>query len=512
MFSNSIKQVDVNDILINRETRQRKEITADSVLELAMSIAQSQWISPLLVDEETNHLVAGERRLTAVKLLQASVNGDYSAFTDAAAAREALFPINSCQVKSWNNWTKVPVQFGRNLTPTDLAAFEFIENAQRKDLSWQDKAAAIYEIHSRGLEEDKEWTTTHTANLIGMSRGQLNDYLRAWRQYEHSEDETIKAIVLEATTVRSALQNIDRYSSRREEDGGVNLSTLPGITPKSTTKPTEESLNKKPGPPAGTDVYLGKGLDKPDWSEDEDEPRPTRASLADECLRHADFCEFAATYEGRPFNFLHCDFPYGISFNEGKQAQTVGNKLLGEYDDSADVYWTLLDTLAEHKSRLIAPSAHIMFWFSQNNRQQTEEFFTEMGGIVQPFLMIWHCSDQDGLLPDAQRYGRRTYETAMLVSFGDRKIVAPRALSFAHPRGSKTRIHRSQKPLPVLEHFFEMFVDNASEVLDPTAGSATSVLAAHYQKAKRIVALEKDESNYNNAFKYINTQHSGVSL
>jgi len=190
------------------------------------------------------------------------------------------------------------------------------------------------------------------------------------------------------------------------------------------------------------------------------------------------------------------------------------NKLSGDYDDSPDVYWELLETLVTHREKLVAESAHIMFWFSQNFRNETEAFFAENfpDAVLQPFLLIWHCSDLDGTVPDPQRYGRRTYETAMVLTFGDRHIVTPKALSFAAPRGSKTRHHRSQKPQPVLNHFMGMFVDPASTVLDPTAGSGTSLLTAHQLHAKLIRGVEKEKQTYQTALTFLNKREDTITL
>jgi DNA modification methylase len=105
--------------------------------------------------------------------------------------------------------------------------------------------------------------------------------------------------------------------------------------------------------------------------------------------------------------------------------------------------------------------------------------------------MIWHCSDNSGLTPDPNRYGRRTYETAMLITLGDRKISKSKALSFSSPRNI-SRIHRSQKPLPVLSHFFEMFIDDSTRFLDPTCGSATSLIAAQKFSPASTLGLEID--------------------
>lgn len=505
MFKNTTQQVYVKDILIDRSSRQRSELTFDSVLQLAVSIGRSQWISPILVDEETNYLVAGERRLTAVKALQGAMNGDYSGFTDQVAAREALFPVCTCQIESWYNWTKIPAQLGSRFTPTELAMYEFIENAQRQDLPWQDRAKAIYDIHTKGLSQDKEWTAIQTSNLTGLHRATVTENLRVWRIFaDEDADDEIKTIIKESPTLRSAAQTIERYTSRREPGLGVTL-VSGGIT---TPKPKAEvPLYNKPGPKPLTDVYSNKSISEIDWSEeDEEEPE----LLSNRLLYNADFTTWAPSYTGDPFNFIHCDFPYGISFNTGEFTSGIGNKVLGDYDDSVNVYWKLLNSLKENR-HIIAPQAHIMFWFSQNLRRETEDFFSSMGGTVQPFLMIWHCGANDGIVPDPQRYGRRTYETAMLITFGDRKIVAPRALSIEGSRESKTRIHRSQKPIKVLEHFFEMFVDNSSIMLDPTAGSGTSLIVANYLKAKSVIGLELDPDIYANACRHINSTNN-ISL
>lgn len=506
MFSNTIKQVSIDDILIDRENRQRTEITFDSVLPLAVSIARSQWVSPILVDEDTNYLIAGERRLMSVKALRAAVNGDYSGFTDQSFARESLFLVCSCQVDSWKQWTKIPAQLGRNFTPTDLAMYEFIENAQRQDLPWQDRAKAIYDIHTKGVSQDKDWTAVSTSNLIGVHRATVTENLRIWRIFADEEaDADLKTIIKESPTLRSAAQTVERYTSRRDPGLGVSLVSGGAVTPRPKA---DTPLYNKPGPKPLTDVYLNKTYDSPDWSEEEEEPE-VELTLADKVLLNADFTTWAPLYTGEPFNFIHCDFPYGISFNTGEYTSQVNNTILGDYDDSSDVYWKLLNTLKDNR-HLIAPQAHIMFWFSQNFRRETEDFFTEMGGIVQPFLMIWHCND--GIVPDPQRYGRRTYETAMLVTFGDRKIVAPRALSVESSREAASRIHRSQKPIKVLEHFFEMFVDNSSTVLDPTTGSGSSLIVSTRLSAKRVLGLELDPGIHEKAARHINTMETWAKV
>ncbi len=61
------------------------------------------------------------------------------------------------------------------------------------------------------------------------------------------------------------------------------------------------------------------------------------------------------------------------------------------------------------------------------------------------------------------------------------------------------RIHPTQKPIPVIKRFIELFSNEGDLLFDPFAGSATTVIAADSMKRK-IIAYEKDESFYRAAF------------
>jgi DNA modification methylase len=116
--------------------------------------------------------------------------------------------------------------------------------------------------------------------------------------------------------------------------------------------------------------------------------------------------------------------------------------------------------------------------------------------------LIWHCSDNSGLMPDPKREPRRTYEWAIKITLGDRPLAKAVAASFAYPRNSDSKLHRSQKHRQVLEHFMSMFVDTSTRMLDPTCGSATSVLTAHMLKTESVLGLELDQEMRDLAVKH----------
>jgi len=381
-----------------------------------------------------------------------------------------------CKQPAWGNWTKIPAQLGTNLTPLDFQVYEFLENAQRKDLPWQDKAKAIYNIHRLCIQQAKDkWTVQDTADFLNLSVSLVSRYRQA-HEALNSTDTRIKAAVQESPTAQSAVAVYQRLSSRKEDS--------------------------KPRPKLGKPVPKDKpSSGQPAAPVPEPAPEP-QASLASTYLCCEDFHTFAAEYDGEPFNFIHCDFPYGIGYNTGGNFKCAADTIAkGQYDDSEEVLWSLLRTLAQYQKSLVAPSAHIMFWFSQNHRRKIEDTFKELfKGHVHSHLMIWQQESKQ-TTPDPQRYGQRNYETALCVTFGDRKIVRP--VHLAKTVEQRDKIHRSQKPVEMLSHFFSMFVDESSRVLDPTCGSGTSIIAAHRAGASRILGLEKDQEMFTEALRYV---------
>ena len=47
----------------------------------------------------------------------------------------------------------------------------------------------------------------------------------------------------------------------------------------------------------------------------------------------------------------------------------------------------------------------------------------------------------------------------------------------------------------MLKHFFEMFVDDLTEILDPTCGSGSALAAAKNLGAKRLVGMDVNEDH-----------------
>lgn len=335
-------------------------------------------------------------------------------------------------------WTHITCQYIDELDHPTRRAIELEENIKREALIWQDDARAVAEYHELRVSEEPGWTQESTAEALGLSGPTIAQKLQVARELRLGNQ-----MVLDAPRYSTALGIVSRAESRKNE---AEIA----------------SILKRPLP---------------------------AAEAAPDSILNADFNEWADTYDGPRFNFIHCDFPYGINANKFNQGSAT---LHGGYADTEDTYWTLCHTLARNLNRLASESCHIMFWFSMHYYHDTLLFFeTYTDFRIDPFPLVWMKSDNIGILPDPERGPRRIYETCLFGSRGDRKITRPVSNAVFSP--SERDQHMSIKPQEMLEKFFRMFVDSNTLILDPTCGSGGSLRAAETLFAAHVLGLEKNE-------------------
>ncbi len=336
-------------------------------------------------------------------------------------------------------WTHIPVQYVEDMDEHQLQILELEENIRREDLPWQDHCDTVRSYHQLRTESQDGWTQTQTSEALGMSKQEITDKLSVASEIEAGNER-----VLEAPKYSVARGIVRREGERKKASAIAEISG-------------EEPVTKPGAIP----------------------------------LKNVDFLKWVEKYSGPKFNFIHCDFPYGVGAD--KHAQGAG-KAHGGYDDDKEVFFSLINGLKKNMDKIVAESAHIMFWFSMDSYSETKLRLIDMGWEVQPFPLVWFKSDNTGILPDPSRGPRRVYETALIGSRGDRKIVQAVANVFPHPV-VKT-VHMSEKPRAMLAHFFRMFVDEYSLVLDPTCGSGNAIAVAEEMGAPTTLGLEKSREFY----------------
>jgi len=348
-------------------------------------------------------------------------------------------------------WTSIPVQYADQVEPDELALIELEENVKRLDLTWQEQNDAITDYYLLQKKNDPAWNQSKTAEALGMSPSAISQHLIVAKGRRADKIAGIEEVDKFSTAIGLSQRAQDRANAAVERDLAVEDEVL-GLPPLPLTE------GEPPAPPA-----------------------PKRKAE----ILNEDFLQWSETRR-KPFNLIHCDFPYGVSTGD-KDGQSAA-KRLGSYDDSEATYWKLVNALITNGPNFIAPSAHLIFWFSLKFYSLTKEALEAGGWKVDPFPLIWHKSDNAGIIPDKDRGGRRTYETAFFASRGDRKVVRPVAISHSSP--TTKDFHTSEKPAAMLSHFFRMTVDSSTRLLDPTCGSGMAVRVAEESGAAKAVGLE----------------------
>lgn len=348
----------------------------------------------------------------------------------------------------------VPARLSSDLDPIERKIIELEENLHRKDLPWKDFVSAIQQIHTLYLTQDPDWTQQQTAETVSLEKQSISRLLRVAADLN---DPRVQA----CTGWGPAYNLLARRDDRAVDD---IFNSLMEETP-SEAEPEPE---------------LESGV--------EPRPLPEVGRIFKSPIVQGSFFDWTISYSGSPFTLIHCDFPYGISHHKSDQGKSAQ---WGAYSDDPDIYWDLLHLLKINFNKLFAPKSHLFFWLSADIliQKETLSFFEkempELSFLTKP--LVWLKSDGRGIISDPNRGPRHVYETALIASRGDRFIISPVADAYAAPSGDA---HQSEKPEPVLRHFFRMFVDENCRFLDPTCGAGSSICAAESLGARHTTGIE----------------------
>jgi len=426
-ITDKVSRINIDQIKINREDRQRREIVTKDLQE---SISRIGLINPIVIDRDLV-LIAGERRLEACRAL---------------------------------GLPDILVHFVEDLSTIESKIIELEENLKRSELAWQDQVDAVAEVHRLHLELDPDWTMLKTAEAVSLTPGTISMYVRVNNEVKQAKLEAqsmelnpAKAMaiarVLEAGTIKEAHNIIMRRDARASGNA------------------IEELLGIATGP---------------------SQVQPQAQEAQSEAILNLSFLDWAPQYSGPKFNFIHCDFPYGVEFASGPQGQGAESGAI--YNDSAEVYWDLVRCLCANLPRLLSPSGHIMFWLSADFiiQAKTRELFLALAPEIefQGKPLVWIKSDNAGISPDPRRTPRHVYETCLLGSLGKRQIVKIVGNAYSCPTDKK--LHVSTKPEAMLKHFMTMLVDESTLMFDPTCGSGAALRAAESLGASSVLGLEID--------------------
>jgi len=453
----------IADIIVP-EDRQRENAKADN--QLINSITRVGLLNPIIVHADKT-LVAGERRLDAYRQM---------------------------------NETTIPARIFEKLPPAAKFEAELQENLARKQLTWQEEVLAIGRYHDMRVDAFPGWTQMGTGEALGISRPVIVQRLAI---YSNRED----ADVMACPTVTGAFNLLTARAERAKmaalSRGLITVDTVQSILPvhlpegASKEERTAALLAniKTHNFAAETVEDIDKNLQAIKDGKIAEAALAAQAKLevASDIIINADFLEWAESYDGAKFDCIHLDFPYGKNYSGARTRRTGKTHIAPIYADDPDIYFNLVAGFLALQDRVAFPACHCLHWFDMLYYQWSVEQFQAAGWtLIQPHPFIWSKGYQ-GVAADTNRRPRHTYETALMFSRGDRKIVKLDKDVLDCPVDEK--LHLNQKPIQMLKHFLGMFVDKHTAVLDPTCGSGSALAAAKQLGAGRVLGIELDQSN-----------------
>lgn len=439
--------------------RIRKDL--GDINELAASLARLGQLQPIIVDDD-NQLIAGGRRTAAATLL---------------------------------GWDEIEAKLYKDCDELLRKDIELEENLKRKALEWPEEVLAIKGIYDLrvarfgeaspgrrsildGLDgsshgysmgdaaEDLERSKASISMDLALARALIEmpgialeaSKAAAWKRFKRSKETEIRS----AQAARTRIEDLNIYQPDAENDPDEHVHTEPSQPPKQPIKRIG---------------WKGKGM-----------------------LYLADSLDVLRYMPKESIDCIVTDPPYGIDlYREGQE--TSGNRLAQQagtmYDDDPFKVMNTLDQVFMHAAELLKPNGHAYVFFHMTRYEETYLMLRKHFGTCEETPIIW-IKNTPGI-GDPNRSWVYAYEPCFFINRG-RHLHKPQAFNYLQyntiPAAHK--IHPTEKPAALLRHLIQASCLPNETVLDPFAGSG-STLAAAAQLGCKFIGIEKHEPFHRSA-------------
>lgn len=421
--------------------RQRREFDPDSMRELVISLSETPYglLHPLVVRQQDGKhvLVAGERRLRAIQ----------DVYALGGRIRHAGVEVPPGQV---------PTVDLAALSPADAFEAELEENIRRRDLTMIEQAEATAKLFElRGLQ----------AARAGKPAPSTADVAREVYDLPAAAD-----LGGRQTTIRDQL-----IIAKHAADPDVRKAT--------SIKEAVKIVKKKEEARQTLELSAAIG---------------TTFTTAAHTLLNVDCLPWLAAAPEASFGLILSDPPYGMGADSFGDSGVGVSAAAHSYEDSYESWHLLMQVLPAALWRVAAASAHAYLFCDFDRFPELRERMSAAGWTVHRTPLIWH--NPDGFrAPWPDSGPQRKYELILYAKKGDRKVTSVQG-DVIECRKDTAVGHPAQKPVALLENLLRRSLRPGDRVLDPFAGSGSTVEAAHNLRLA-CTALERDPLHYGTAVK-----------
>lgn len=426
--------------IIIKPNRQRQEFEPEALQDLKNSIEDRGLMHPPVLRRENGAwvLVAGERRLKAIGEIF-ELGGHFQCNGETFA--DGIVPFTNLG----------------ELSLLEAEEAELDENLKRRDLTWQEHAAAVARLHALRQAQKEELYVKETVEL-GI--GERQDY---------SSPDVGK--------VQTIADTAEELTGRR--DGSY-----------------QDTIRKE--------IIVAKHLDN---------PAIAKAKSADEAFKilkrqeeqkknmelaavvgasfnaeqHQLFNVNCLEWMARPenagqFDVILTDPPYGMDAQDFGDGAGRLDGIEHHYDDSYASWKKLISDWAALSFVVTKPQAHAYVFCDIDRFHELKLYMQEAGWYVFRTPLINHKINS-GRVPLPDQGPRRQYELILYAIKGKKPVthIYPDVISTS---SDENMSHGAQKPVALYQNLLQRSVRAGDKVLDPFAGSGTIFPAAHTYKCQ----------------------------
>lgn len=373
---------------------------------------------------------------------------------------------------------------------------EYTENSARKALTWQEECLAVRQIHNELCAMYPEWSNEKTAQTICVSRSHVSTLLQISNYYLKHPDKCAKltlndvlakvrhAAKLVKATVLDEIEDafLDRKPATDSADVADALAVQRTAKKPKAEEPEAEDTPAAKASPTMAPTPTPAPAPKPDASPE----------LFSYHLLNADCYEFATSWTGTPFNFLHLDPPYGMNVNASDNQLSAKSSIDVTYSDTdADFQQAIDFWIASPPANAVNLGyCTAVVWHNPSTWPRLKAAAIAGGWEFMEFPFVAHKTNNSGVIPNPSKDFRRTYEQAMFLYRGT-QVVENLAASVGVSFASKG-IHTTEKPVAALQHIFRGLLFQHARVLDPYSGSGSALvgLMEMHERVEVAIGLE----------------------
>lgn len=431
-----MQRISPQDIII-LPNRQRQDFDPSALMELTESIRQNGLMHAPVLRSDNGQLVlvSGERRLRAIQ--------DLWMLGESLRYNGADLPPG-----------QVPYVTLGDLSPLEAEEAELDENLRRRDLTWQEHAAAVQRLHKlRTMQRQMNPTADifaegfpHTVadtaeELTGRRDGAYQDKVR---KEILIADHLTDPDVLKAKTLDEGFKILKR---KEQLQRSVDLANIVGQT---FSAESHQAIN----------------IDCLTW--------------------------MAACPEGQ-FDVILTDPPYGMNADKFGDGAGRLSTIEHHYNDTPEAWLTLMQAWCPLSFRITKPAAHA-YIFCDIDKFHTLKALMQAAGWYVFRTPLINVKVGSGRVPLPDRGPRRQYEICLYAIKGNKPVthIYPDVIQTV---GDATDGHGAMKPVALYQNLLQRSVSPGDRIIDPFAGTGPIFPAAHTMKCEA-VGLEMNPEYY----------------